>query len=278
MIEIVINDKIKLSFPENWEEIIKENKYDQVVTCLYKEHENEDSKRIELFSILSGFDGYQYGKILKAATTIDRTDKAENIGFALSMQLKETIFPILDFVFTGPFICPYPKLSFENCNLISPGDKLYDQTGHEMMLTHFSMTHYAMDKNERDINMIIAVNYHYEIDKKRQKFNEDLLDDIYQLVLQLPFEKKLGIYHWICKCDEWWYNKYMHLFEGDELSVAPSFQEQADTWRKLLLRLAENKLGVDYDRIISRTRQDLFFLLDENDKELQKKEIENFDK
>lgn len=278
MIEILINDKNKLKLPESWAEIIQLNKYNQVIACLYKDHATDEAQRIELFTILTGFDGYRLGKILKSATPAERMSKADEINFAFAMELKEKIFPQLDYIFAGPLVCPYPTLQINNTLLKAPGERIYDQTGHEMMLSHFSMTHYAESAHASHMNMLIAINYHIAIDGKRQKFNEELLDEIYKLIETVDFETKIGIYHWLCKCDEWWYEHYKHLFDGDELTITPTMEEQADTWRKLLLKLADNKMGADYDRVIARTRQDLFFLLDELDKEVQKKEIENFDK
>ena len=65
----------------------------------------------------------------------------------------------------------------------------------------------------------------------------------------------------------------MYSNEKNE-TASPNDKDHANLWRKILLRLADNKLGNDYDAVLRRTRQDIYFLLDQLEEERLRLEAE----
>ena len=276
MINVCINDKHAYRLPENWDEVIKEKKYPAVIAALYAEYKDEEALQLAVLQALIGWNGFELGKYLGAGNKSQRKDKEALVSIALAMQVKEQLLPAIGYIFNNLFVqCPIPELKVNGMLFTGPGNRLYNQTGHEMMLTHHSMVNFAVTQKEIHLDMMIAINYHKTIAGKRMAYDDETIGDMMKIVSKIPNRTKLGIYHWITRCEEWWYRKYEYMYSNEKNETAsPNDKDHANLWRKILLRLADNKLGNDYDAVLRRTRQDIYFLLDQLEEERLRLEAE----
>ena len=257
---------ITILLPANMQEIIASGKYLEVIKLLNKSYKNESDARWEMLKMLCDLDGFEIGKQLGAATPKQRRAIAERISDEDALEIAEQCFPALDFIFNNePFYAnPIPTFEHKGISYQGPDNKLLNQTGAEWTISHHAQVAYHGSKQRKHLCDLIAANYHPVVDGIRTTFENSKIDT--KDFETLPDEIVNGIYIWYLHCENWWGEKYNVLYD-DEVSKKKA--KGKEVW-DLIFELSGCELGSNYDRVQTRSRQEIFMALSK----LEEKRIE----
>lgn len=233
MFRININDTI-YSLPSTWEEIIDCGHYLDVVRELMPEADIS-VRNLNIFRKLTGFNMSGMG--------------ITNEGISqLSTALVTDVFPLLDYIYDSELIFtanPLREITIGETIYTGPLDKLRNQTGESWMISYHCQIQYSKAHDLTKLYPLVAQNYGCTIAE----------------VAALDPAIVYGIYVWYCKCELWWQDMYEWLFpepDGEKKGKPATGLEI----KEMIMELAGNSLGPDWDVVKMRTREDIIWMLD----------------
>lgn len=249
------------------QEIIDAGKYSDTIKLLNKPYKNESEARWEMLKMLSGLNGFELGKQLGAGNSKQRAAVAAQISEEDAIEIAEQVFPALDFIFDNePFFeNPIPTFKHKGVTYQGPDKKLLNQSGAEWTVSHHAQVAYHGSKERKHLCDLIAANYQPVINGVRSEFEKDKMDA--KGFETLPDEIVNGIYIWYLHCENWWGEKYAQLYGADEATNKKA--KGKEVW-DLMFELSGCELGANYDRVQTRSRQEIFMALTK----LEEKRIE----
>jgi hypothetical protein len=273
---------IELDLPANWQEIfeadskltgaIETGYYCRLMRILGTEYkgDGDGTARFEAIKMFTGLTGYKLGVALNLGTRAQRRKAAARPNVYAISQIVGEAFPALDFIFKRePFYeNPIPQFTHKGITYQGPQKRLLNQTGHEWSITHYAHVQYHQTGDDKHLCDIIAANYHRVLNGQRLPLNEHTLATDSAAFATLPDEIKQGIWLWYNNCEDWWNQQYMLLYgEGDG---AGTTQGKA-VW-DLMFELSGASLGKDFDKVMHRSRQQIYMALDKLEERRQKME------
>lgn len=259
--------------PENWAEVIKHGKYLPVATAFYQRSETRDHAKLKFLELLSGMNGYELGKILKAATQKERQTAALELSPYFALQVLEEIFPELEYLFNEVFTDnPLPVVRCGALRLYGPAEKLAKQTGAEMMATAWAYAEYVKTGNPEYLHTLIAMLYRprmfYFIGPRLTA--DALTPWLIKQVAALPVPVKCGILLWYEMCEKWWRQTYAHLYEPDT-SDNDATEIDSLAVSRIVRSMAGAKRGT-VEQVKLLTRDEIYFELHELKREADEAE------
>ena len=252
---------MELKLPANWDEIIAAGKYPAVIKILTTEHPDPEHCKYALFKELTGYD---------VRLQFDNLPMQENsmAELFLSATLVDEVFPMLDFITRRTPFYKNPLKQFKHeCQgyyepkwFTGPEDMLMNQTGEEWSISHHAEHMYKLTGDKSHLINLVAANYHITQNGGRSAFNEAQFETDIKTLADLPDNIIYGIYLWYQHADEWWSEKFPHLFAGGNDSKP--VQATGLEVRNIIFELAGNKLDDAWDKVQKRTRQDIIYALD----------------
>jgi hypothetical protein len=244
--------------PADWDEIISGDAYQAVIRTLLKEYPDKESAYVAMFKVLTE---------TNLENDIPLGDSAGQL--AVAMQIKEEIFPMLDFIFDRKPFYTQPIPSFKHLDNYYKGPEKYlaNQTGAEWAISHHAMFLFNKTNNVSYLRTLIAANYHQMANGERTDFDEKTFEKDMEAFKGLPDWLLHGFALWYNHADEFWMIKYPDVFESE--GEVPAQKPDGTEVRKILFELAGNSLGEAWDKVQQRNRQDLMFALDRLEKRRQ---------
>lgn len=260
---------IEFALPANMEEIIAAGKYLPVVEVLNTVYKNQSEARWAMLQTLTGLTGFDLGKQLGAPTPASRTAAAENIDWYDAMEIADNVFPAMDFIFDNePFLTnPIKQFTHNGILYEGPDDKLLNQTGAEWKISHHAQVLYTKTNDEKHLRTMLAANWHPVVTGNRCMLCEDAMEQ--KQFDTLPVEIVRGFYLWYLHCEKFWNDKFELLYINADTESKPA--KGKEVW-DLMFELSGNSLGVNYDIVQTRTRQEVFMGLEKLEKTRQELE------
>lgn len=254
---------VELTLPANWSEIIKAGKYAAVARVLNGNYDDEAQQRLAILFALTDMTPVEFGKLLGKSGMILEDLSQLNLDDFFAAEVLQNVFPALDFIFDGtPFYeNPLPRFTHKGIEYAGPGTRLHDQSGEEWMISQQAQVLYRQGKDMMHLRLLLAANYHRVADGQRTALDENLMLQDAEDFATLSEEILYGIMLWYNHCDNWWYDKFIHLFPQGDDNEALDGKEV----RNIIFELSGNKIDQSWDVVKKRSRQDLFYTLDRLD-------------
>lgn len=254
---LIETNKARYTLPETWQELIATGHYPAAAEILFS-GKPEAAMRVQLMALLSGFNGYELGKLLKAATNKQR--QAAQVSHFIATQIFEEVLPALDFIFKQPLLeNPLPQIVVDGATYTGETGRMEKQTGGNMEHCAWAASEYYNTKDEQYLTELLAGLYNHRT--QAQKF------------AAAPRPLKLGALLYYNFVEEWWRTQYSFLYDDPAEPIPGSDAEEpakADSLQtsRLIRMLAGNKRGT-VEQVRLMPRDEIYFELAEISREAE---------